>query len=64
MVLLSVSAAHSSELNYQCIADHLQAYNSDIYYNLSKEEIDKMLGDEGVYGHDIAVYMAERCEAQ
>ena len=33
--------------NYQCIADALQAYNSSIYYDLSAEDIDNILNDQG-----------------
>ena len=46
---------------YQCIADTLQAYNSDIFYNLSSSEVDDMLKLNEAYGHDHAISAAKRC---
>jgi hypothetical protein len=40
--LLSVSTFASAR-DYQCISDRLQAYNSDIYYDISAEEIEEIL---------------------
>lgn len=58
LLLGSVSFA----VDYQCVADHLQAYNSDIYYNLSPSEIDVMLKDASAIGHDKAVEAVNACE--
>lgn len=41
----------ASENKYQCIADRLQAINSDIYYNLSESDIYSMLTIPEMFGH-------------
>jgi hypothetical protein len=49
LIIASGSAVASSKLpthNYKCIADSLQAYNSDIYYDLSSSEIDDILSSQ------------------
>jgi hypothetical protein len=50
-----------SDKGYQCIADRMDAYDSDLYYNLSHSDIDKMLSDEESYGHWLAVREAKAC---
>lgn len=45
-----------------CIADRLQAYNSDIYYSLSNEEVKKMLDDTTEFGHFDAVRLSKYCK--
>ena len=45
----------------QCIADSLQATNSDIYYDLKKEEIKEMLINSESFGHIDALNAAQRC---
>lgn len=60
----AVNAAKACETEaekYQCVADGLQAYNSDIYYNLSKTEIDTMISIPEMFGHIDAVRVAKRC---
>lgn len=52
---------NTEEKKYQCVADGLQAYNSDIYYNLSKTEIDAMISIPEMFGHIDAVRVARRC---
>mgnify|MGYP005685103425 CR=1 FL=1 len=49
------------EQKYQCTADRLQAYNSDIYYNLSKTDIDTMISIPEFFGHIDAVNAAKSC---
>ncbi len=51
----------SEERKYQCVADSLQAINSDIWYNLSKTEIDTMLNIVEFSGHIEAVRAAKKC---
>ena len=46
---------------YQCVADTLQAYNSDIYFQLSPAEIREFLRDTGSYGHAATVQAAQKC---
>ena len=55
------SQAISAERDYQCIADRLQAINSDIYYNLSKADIDAMISIPEMVGHIDAVRVARQC---
>lgn len=57
------SQAFAGQNDYKCIADSLQAYNSDIYYNLSQSEIDEMLNDSLSYGHSDATRVASTCQA-
>lgn len=59
MNILNVNAA---DVNYTCIANTLQATNSDIYYNLSDAEIDAMLTIPEMLGHIDAINAAKRCE--
>lgn len=49
---------------YQCIADKLQAYNSDIYYDLQPSEIDSMLQIPELVGHIDAVRAAKACDEE
>lgn len=56
--------AFARELNYQYISESLQAINSDVYMSLSKSEIDYMIKNENAYGHDDAVMVAKRSQAQ
>ncbi|MBC7429367.1 MAG: hypothetical protein H7336_12185 [Bacteriovorax sp.] len=45
---------------YQCISDSLEAINSDIWYNVSKDEIDEMLNND-MNGHLTTQKAAVRC---
>ncbi|MBY0414968.1 MAG: hypothetical protein K2Q18_12430, partial [Bdellovibrionales bacterium] len=54
----------ASENNYQCIADKMQAINSDIWYNLSKEEIDTILSIPEYVGHTEAVMARKACREE
>lgn len=61
------AAAQTGELTdkeAQCIADSLQAYNSDIYMQLTKAEVTYLLDNVDVYGHDDAVAAAKRCNVK
>jgi hypothetical protein len=58
------SQAFAAQPNYKCIADSLQAVNSDIYVNLTPAEIDELLAVPSSIGHDLVVATAERCEAK
>lgn len=52
---------YRGEVDYACIADNLEAYNSDYYYNLSPEEIDSMLYTCKTTFHDTVVSYAQCC---
>ncbi len=65
LIILSFQAAFAtgpiSDKQYQCIAESLQAINSDIYYNLSRTDIDIMLQIPEMAGHIEAVNAARAC---
>lgn len=46
-----------------CVANSLQAFNSDIYYNLSAVEVKEMLDNSAATGHSDAVNAARLCGA-
>lgn len=60
--LIAVNAFANSGADLACVAQRLQALNSDIYYNLSDSEVESMLTIPEMAGHIDAVEMAERCE--
>lgn len=60
--IIGSNAMASSGRDYECIANRLQAYNSDIYYNLSKTDIDTMISIPEYFGHIDAVNAAKSCE--
>ena len=47
---------------YQCMADAMQAVNSDIYYNLSSVQIDEMIQIVEFAGHQEAMQAARKCK--
>jgi len=49
---------------YQCIADKMQAINSDIYYDLQPSDIDSMLQIPELVGHIDAVRSAKACDEE
>ena len=49
---------------YRCVADSLQAINSDIYYDLDESTVRAMLTIPEMMGHNEAVSAAKRCEAE
>lgn len=51
----------AENIHYSCVSDSLQAINSDIWYNLSRAEIDSMLRDSNAIGHNEALRAANRC---
>jgi 5-enolpyruvylshikimate-3-phosphate synthase len=51
----------SEETQYQCVADSLQAYNSSIYCNLTRSDVEAMLTIPEMFGHIDAVNAAKRC---
>jgi hypothetical protein len=55
---------YTGEVNYECITSTLEAYDSDIYYNLSKEEIDSMLYSCKTTFHDKVVSVAQACASE
>jgi hypothetical protein len=57
MLAISSFSAHAAQYKYQCVADALEAYNSDIYYNLSQSEIESLVKS----GVSVAVDAYERC---
>ena len=62
MLLVSSAFAHSPKHNYQCIADSLQAYNSDIYYALTPAEIDDLLATDNDARAPMVREMANICD--
>ena len=59
------SSVFANEIPYQCIADKLQAMNSDIYYNVSAEDINLYLQyTEFNAFHFDTVNALNRCEAE
>ncbi len=45
-LLLSATASMASDRSFtQCLSDRLQAYNSSIYYDISREELVDILDD-------------------
>ncbi|WPU63284.1 hypothetical protein [Peredibacter starrii] len=63
LMLLAVSAfAQAPKHNYQCIADSLQAYNSDIYYALTPAEIDELLASQDDARAPMVREMAKVCD--
>lgn len=61
--ILSAISAHAEDHNYKCISQTLQAFNSDIYYNLSNAEIDQLLSGSGGNGIDSeAMKIANLCD--
>ena len=49
---------------YQCVADRLQAYNSDIYYDMTPAEINSILRDPSSMGYHDVVRTAQDCGLQ
>ncbi|WP_408096332.1 hypothetical protein ACJVC5_14925 [Peredibacter sp. HCB2-198] len=62
MILTSSAFAHTPNHNYQCIADSLQAYNSDIYYSLTPAEIDELLATDNDARAPMVREMAKICD--
>jgi hypothetical protein len=61
--VLIITSLHANAADYsddKCIADALQAYNSDIYYNLSSSEIRELL----IAQVPVASAAAEKCEKE
>lgn len=48
--------------NYQCISDHLEAIDSDVFFQLAPQEIDQMLADPSAMGHLNALEAAQACD--
>lgn len=69
MAAFTTNAAEScdkqtrSAHNYKCIAQQLEMYNSDIYYNLSVEEIDQLLAGTRFTDGSAAARFAAICDA-
>lgn len=61
MVAKRAAAKQLTDKEAQCIADALQAYNSDIYMQLTKAEVTALLKDASAFGHQDAVDAAKRC---
>lgn len=57
--LANASAAH----DYECIAQGLEAYNSDIFYNLSPADIDALLANVSDGQHFVVVRITQTCDA-
>ena len=52
----------SGTVHYECVAQRLEAINSDIFTNLSNSEIDALLTECGDGGHEAAVVAARACQ--
>ena len=68
-LVLSAALSHAQETqkpahDYQCISDTLEAYNSSIFYQLSKEDIDQILNDKNSTFHDQVVEVARQCDSK
>lgn len=53
----------SSKHDYGCIADTLEAYNSDIYYDLSAADIDELLQNSEDARAWKVISVARECDA-
>lgn len=62
MLLIGSAFAQTSKHNYRCIADSLQAYNSDIYYSLTPVEIDELLATDNDARAPMVREMAKVCD--
>lgn len=61
-ISFSVQASALDEALNQCIADRLQAYNSDIYYNLLSAEVKALLSNVNYSGYSDAMNAARLCK--
>ena len=62
VLLLAASTSMARDRKFsECVSERLQAYNSDIYYNLSKEEIMDLLDTPEDARSSAVVYMAKAC---
>ncbi len=64
LVLCLMTSSAFANINYKCVSEKMQAANSDIFYDLSKAQIDAILKDEAAIGHDFAVATVARCESE
>lgn len=55
---------YEGKVNYTCIASKLEAYDSDVYYNLSVEDMNKLLYTCKYAGHEEAMAVANSEECQ
>ncbi len=62
LLVISVQASALDEALNQCVADRLQAYNSDAYYYLSVTDVESMLTIPEMFGHIDAINAKARCE--
>lgn len=61
-LMMSLTSFAAVQHDYECIAAKMQAYNSDIYFGLTREDIDSALIDSTDYGHALAVQSAKTCD--
>ncbi len=59
--ILLISGSAFAGINYQCVSDKMQAINSDIYYNLSPNEIDLMAQNTEALGHTEMIKAINSC---
>lgn len=70
IILFSFAAAQAAEPTFTprqerfllCIADRLQAYNSDIFLYMTPAEVNYLLVTPDAYGHDEAVRASRYCK--
>lgn len=61
--MLSISTfADGRAIDYDCVSNGLQAYDSDNYYSLGKAEIDSILSSSSNYGYIDVSNAVTRCE--
>lgn len=62
VLLLAASTSMARDRKFsECVSERLQAYNSSIYYNLSKEEIMDLLDDSADGRHSTVAEAAKSC---
>lgn len=61
-LLLTATTAMAADRSFtQCLSERLQAYNSSIYYNMSREELVDILDDSGNGLHSTVKQVAKSC---
>jgi hypothetical protein len=63
-LVLSSGFAHAAEPHdYACIAQTLEAYNSDLYYDLTPAEIDEIMNGTTDRRRELVISVAQTCDA-
>lgn len=64
LALVTLFSATAFAHNYQCISNRLQAYNSDIYMDMTKEEIDELLASQNDGRAPMVRRIAKICDSK